>query len=242
MMETNSITSINIEDFKDSDFEDPISLLEALAKKRNQSSRILLDPQSKESEYFTVSQIARIFNVEEADFLKAIETGDVVADRVVPLFTKDTVEQFLNTRDKDSSTLYESFMQEISHMRVNYSYKPVLIMALLNGASSNGEMSLSDIVDYFLTYYQERAAAGLLREKDDSSFVKYPNDRNQAEKTIVRYPITVLANKGFMTYNRDLAVVRIASPIWSRIDLETNAFIKARCERILEEYFSLIQK
>ena len=141
MMETNSITSINIEDFKDSDFGDPISLLEALAKKRNQSSRILLDPQSKESEYFTVSQIARIFNVEEADFLKAIETGDVVADRVVPLFTKDTVEQFLNTRDKDSSTLYESFMQEISHMRVNYSYKPVLIMALLNGASSNGEMS-----------------------------------------------------------------------------------------------------
>ena len=55
-METNSITSINIEDFKDSDFGDPISLLAALAKKRNQSSRILLDPQSKESEYFTVSE------------------------------------------------------------------------------------------------------------------------------------------------------------------------------------------
>lgn len=239
-METNSISSVNIEDFKDSDFGDPISLLEALSKKRNHSSLLLSDSQSQEAEYFTVSQIARAFNVEEADFLKAIENGEVAADRVVPLFTKDTVEQFLSNRNKGSSILYESFMQEISHMRVNYSYKPVLIMALLNGASSNGEMAISDIVDYFMTYYQERAAAGLIKEKDDSSFVKYPNDRNQAGKTIVRYPITVFVNKGFMTYDRDSAVVKIANPIWSRIDLETKAFIEARCERILEEYFSLI--
>lgn len=240
-METNSITSLNIKDFKDSDFGDPISLLEALAKKRNQSSQIFSNLDSKESEYFTVSQIAHVFNVEEADFLKAIEMGDVVADRVVPLFTKETVEQFLNNRSKGSSVLYECFMQEIFHMRVNYSYKPILIMALLNGASCNGEMALSDIVDYFLKYYQERATVGLIKEKDDSSFVKYPNDRNQAGKTIVRYPITIFMNKGFMTYDRKSAVVRIANPIWSRIDLETKAFIEAHCERILEEYFSLIQ-
>lgn len=238
-MDANTLQNITIDDFNESDFGDPISLLDALQKRSSARAHILPDFQT-DFDGLTVSQISRKYNVEVEEVLKAIENGELVADRVVPLFSKRVIEDFFAGQAEGRSVLFDDFMREITHMRVNYSYKPVLVMAIVRNASENGEIALSDLVDFFLSFYAKRQATGLLVEKADSSFVKFPNDRKHAARTIVRYPITVLANKQFINYDLQTSVLTVAKPIWQRIDLETKAFIEAHCERILEEYYSLL--
>ena len=123
-------------------------------------------------------------------------------------------------------------------MRVNYSYKPVLVMAIMENASENGEIALSDLVDFFLDFYEKRQAAGLVIEKADSSFVKFQNDRQHAARTIIRYPITVFENKQFISFDRQTSVLTVAKPIWQKINAEMKAFIEMSCEKILEGYYA----
>lgn len=238
-MDVNTLQDITIDDFKESDFGDPISLLDALKKRSSARAHILPDFQT-DFDCLTVSQISQKYNVEVEDILRAIENGELVADRVVPLFSKRVIEDFFAGQAEGRSVLFDDFMREITHMRVNYSYKPVLVMAIVRNASENGEIALNNLVDFFLNFYAKRQAAGLLVEKSDSSFVKFPNDRKHAARTIVRYPITVLANKQFINFDLQTSVLTVAKPIWKRIDLETKAFIEACCEKILEEYYLLL--
>lgn len=236
-MDTNSFLDITIEDFDESDFADPISLLDALLKKDSAHKQIL-SGFPKASDCLTVSQISRQYNVEVEDILSAIKNGTLVADKVVPLFSSKVVETFLSAPNNGRTMLFDNFMHEITHMRVNYSYKPVLVMAIMRGASKNGEIALSDLVDFFLDFYEKRQAAGFIIEKADSSFVKFPNDRQHAARTIIRYPITVFENKHFISFNPQTSVLTVAKSIWQRIDAETKAFIEASCEKILEEYYT----
>lgn len=236
-MGTNSFLDITIDDLDESDFGDPISLLEALLKRGSARKQISSDL-PKESDCLTVSQISQKYNVEVEDILSAIKNGNLVADKVVPLFSPKVVEAFLSDLNSGKTTLFDNFMHEITHMRVNYSYKPVLVMAIMENASENGEIALSDLVDFFLDFYEKRQAAGLVIEKADSSFVKFQNDRQHAARTIIRYPITVFENKQFISFDRQTSVLTVAKPIWQKIDAETKAFIEMSCEKILEGYYA----
>lgn len=238
-MDINSFLDITIEDFDESDFADPISLLDALLKRDSAHKQILSDF-SKASDCLTVSQISRQYNVEVEDILSAIKSGNLVADKVVPLFSPKSVETFLSDTNNGRTTLFDKFMHEITHMRVNYSYKPVLVMAIMRNASENGEIALSDLVDFFLNFYEKRQAAGLVIEKADSSFVKFQNNRQHAARTIIRYPITIFENKQFINFDPQTSVLTVSKSIWQRIDVETKAFIEVHCEKILEEYYALL--
>ena len=237
-MGTNSFLDITIDDLDESDFGDPISLLEALLKRGSAHKQISSDL-PKKSDYLTVAQISQQYNVEVEDILSAIKNGNLVADKVVPLFSQKVVEAFLSDLNNGRTTLFDNFMHEITHMRVNYSYKPVLVMAIMENASENGEIALSDLVDFFLDFYEKRQAAGLVIEKADSSFVKFQNNRQHAARTI-RYPITVFEHKQFISFDHQTSVLTVAKPIWQRIDAETKAFIEMSCEKILEGYYALL--
>ena len=236
-MGTNSFLDITIDDLDESDFGDPISLLEALLKRGSARKQISSDL-PKESDCLTASQISQKYNVEVEDILSAIKNGNLVADKVVPLFSPKVVEAFLSDLNSGKITLFDNFMHEITHMRVNYSYKPVLVMAIMENASENGEIALSDLVDFFLDFYEKRQAAGLVIEKADSSFVKFQNDRQHAARTIIRYPITVFENKQFISFDRQTSVLTVAKPIWQKINAEMKAFIEMSCEKILEGYYA----
>lgn len=238
-MDTNSFLDITIDDLDESDFGDPISLLEALLKRGSARKQISSDL-PKKSDCLTVSQISQQYNVEVEDILNAIKNGNLVADKVVPLFSQKVVEAFLSDLNNGRTTLFDNFMREITHMRVNYSYKPVLVMAIMENASENGEIALSDLVDFFLDFYEKRQAAGLVIEKADSSFVKFRNNRQHAARTTIRYPITVFENKQFISFDHQTSVLTVAKPIWQRIDAETKVFIEMSCEKILEGYYALL--
>lgn len=238
-MDPNSFLDITIDDFDENDFGDPISLLNALLKRSSAHKQISSDF-PKKSDFLTVSQISQQYNVEVEDILSAIKNSNLVADKVVPLFSQKSVEAFLADHNNGNATLFDKFMYEITHMRVNYSYKPVLVMAIMRNASENGEIALSDLVDFYLDFYEKRQAEGSIIEKADSFFVKFQNDRQHAARTIVRYPITVLENKQFINFDPQTSVLTVAKPIWQRIDVETKAFIEASCEKTLEGYYSLL--
>ncbi|MDD6847422.1 MAG: hypothetical protein PUD53_01385 [Oscillospiraceae bacterium] len=60
----------------------------------------------------------------------------------------------------------------VEQMDMSYSYKPVLLKAVLTHADANGRVKISDIVDYFRSFYEARRKAGLIVEKTNSIYAK----------------------------------------------------------------------
>ena len=138
--------------------------------------------------------------------------------------------------------MLQAIIQEAQNMRTNYSYKPVLLLAIIERGNDLGEVAMTDIVDYFMDYYAKRRELGICVEKPDSSFVKHPFDRVKAKKTIIAYPVRIFVEKGFLTYDRETGVVTVIPTIWNNLTEKIKGEISEYCNNTLEKYYkSIIQ-
>ncbi len=64
------------------------------------------------------------------------------------------------------------FMKFIETMDMSYSYKPVLLKAIYEYMDTSGRVALPDVVDYFIDFYENRKAHGMIAEKSTSIYQK----------------------------------------------------------------------
>src|SRR5699024_11433588 len=84
----------------------------------------------------------------------------------------------------DDSNRTDLFLDMVRQMDMSYSYKPVLLKAVLLFADDKGRVKLSDIVTYFREFYEARRAAGLVVEKANSIYAKGGYTDAQAQRNI----------------------------------------------------------
>lgn len=211
------------------------------------------------SEYETAS-VAEDFEVNEIDqepidvtefspdafkdptiLLQELRQRDRKPDDIEENTNPDNYEDALVTIEQSNeshSSLEDAFWDELDHMKMSYSYKPVLLQAMMSLADVDGKAKLDQIVDYFIDFYKVRAQAGLFVEQPDSTFVQYPEDRKKARKTILIYPFKRFEEKQMMTFNQVEDTLEIVPSIWDDISKNTRRRIHAKCELNIEKYYS----
>lgn len=243
-MDKKSERALKVEDFERDDFENPIKLLEALnakqtepyAQQTNLDSYIKVDVEADQVRTCTIAEISKHCEVPTGIIRSAVESGALKMSAYIPLISLDDAENFIARQGKNS--LFSSFMYEVQSMRTNYSYKPVLLLAILQKSNELGESNISDIVDYFIDFYNSRKEEGLVVEKNDSSFVKNPTNRVKAKVTIVRYPIAVFSDKKFIKYDKGTGVVSVSPLIWEHLTQELKHTAALNCVQALKKYYA----
>lgn len=237
-------TDLFREDFKPEVFQDPIALLDALKKKKKalnvsalEENDYLYEAEMSTDELLSMSDIERRYHVSIETVRSAIKTKVLVPVASIPLFSSVDVMKFIEDTKTSLSPIATMFLEEIEHMRINYSYKPLLLMAILEKAGENGEISMTDIIDYYFAFYKERGRTGLQPEKGDSTFVRYPDDRQIAKRTIATYPLKIYIGKGFLSYDPSTKVVKVDQTLWAYILDAGKEKIKAICEEALRKYY-----
>jgi len=129
------------------------------------------------------------------------------------------------------------FLEYCRTMKMSYSYKPVLILALLHAGDKNGVLTVNKAAQYFRTFYNERRSKGLQAEKKKCIYQKVDITDQQIEENIISNPVKVLVESGFFFYNEKDEVFSIAPDIWSVLDKKHKAMLTRICNQKLEEYF-----
>ena len=124
---------------------------------------------------------------------------------------------------------------------MSYSYKPVLIKAILLYADERGCVNLDDIVSYFHSYYESRRDAGLVVEKKNSLFAKDDYTDKQAERNILSNPFKRFEDMNMMRHTKTLGVVEVDSTVWKKLTPQDIAKILAICDKKLDEYYGSIK-
>ena len=116
-------------------------------------------------------EFVRRVDVQSETVEKYVREGKLVPDLIVPMSEHRTFKYFkeetlLNCAEQygwkliDDSNRKDLFMDVIRQMDMSYSYKPVLIKAVMFYADEKGRVKLEDIVAYFRKFYENRRTSG----------------------------------------------------------------------------------
>jgi hypothetical protein len=138
----------------------------------------------------------------------------------------------------DDSNRKDMFMDMIRQMDMSYSYKPVLIKAILLYADEKGRIKLDDIVAYFRSYYESRRASNLIVEKKNSIFAKGGYTDKEAERNILSNPFKRFEDMQMLRHTKTLGVVQVDESVWKKLSKDEKAEIEQICDDKLNHYFS----
>ena len=197
-------------------------------------------------------EFIRRVDVQSETIERYVREGKLIPDLVIPMsehrvflyFKEETLERYAQEfgwkliDDNNRKTL---FMEMVEQMDMSYSYKPVLLKAVLQYADKQGRVKIEDIVAYFKTYYEDRRNKGLKVEKQNSIFAKGGYTDKEAERNILSNPFKRFEDMNMMRHTKTLGIVEVDSSVWKKLSDDEKVHILFVCDKKLVEYYERIK-
>lgn len=198
-------------------------------------------------------EFIRRVDVQAETVEKYIREGKIIPNMIVPMsehkqlkyFTEENLERVAkenNWRLINDSNRKDLFMEMVQQMDMSYSYKPVLIKAMLENCDNKGRCKLDDIVAYFRKFYNERKIAGLIIEKANSIFAKDDYTDTDARRNILANPFKRFEDMQMVRHTKTLGIIEIEPTVWKALSEDDKAEMKSVCDKKLEQYFERLKK
>ena len=180
-----------------------------------------------------ISQIefVRMVDVQSETVERYIKDGKVKPDLSIPFGDKRMFHYFREESIRNIAKQYgwdlitpqnmaDKFMKFIETMDMSYSYKPVLLKAIYEYMDTSGRVALPDVVDYFIDFYEERKAHGMIAEKSTSIYQKGGYTRKDVEKNILSNPFKRFEDMRFLMRCKDVETIEVNSIIFRKLTRE----------------------
>jgi superfamily II DNA or RNA helicase len=202
-----------------------------------------------------ISQIEfiRMVDVQSETVERYIKDGKVKPDLSIPFGDKRTFHYFREESIRNIAKQYgwdlitpqnmaDKFMKFIETMDMSYSYKPVLLKAIYEYMDTSGRVALPDVVDYFIDFYEDRKAHGMIAEKSTSIYQKGGYTRKDVEKNILSNPFKRFEDMRFLMRCKDVETIEVNPIIFRKLTREDWLHIVNVCDKSLEKYYLRIKK
>lgn len=173
------------------------------------------------------SAVIRIENA-AASIARILDIANITTDASDPVYSPSET-----AMDK-----LTALMEYCRNMKMSYSYKPILILALLNAGDTSGNLSMEKAVKFFRKYYDIRKKQGLCVEMKRCI---YQNDQvtdKQIAANLIANPIRVLAETDYFYYNSDSAIFSMSPEIWDVLDRKAKTQLVRICNQKLKIYYN----
>lgn len=202
-----------------------------------------------------ISQIefVRMVDVQSETVERYIKDGKVKPDLSIPFGDKRMFHYFREESIRNIAKQYgwdlitpqnmaDKFMKFIETMDMSYSYKPVLLKAIYEYMDSSGRVALPDVVDYFIDFYEDRKAHGVIAEKSTSIYQKGGYTRKDVEKNILSNPFKRFEDMRFLMRCKDVETIEVNPIIFRKLTREDWLHIVNVCNKSLEKYYLRLKK
>jgi hypothetical protein len=208
----------------------------------------LFNWQEKVRDMISQQEFVRQVDVQSETVERYIRDGKIAPDMSVPIgelrkfhyFHKESVRKYADQYGWDLITaqnIKDKFMEMVLRMDMSYSYKPVLIKAMLHLADEHGKVPVSELTNYFIKYYAERICSGLVAERKKSLVNRIDVDLKEVEKLILRMPFKRFEDMRFMKRSRDIQYIEFNHLIWRKLIEEEKRWIITHCDEKLKKYY-----
>ncbi len=185
---------------------------------------------------------------------RAIERNEIAADHILELGDRThhyiSVERIaeicekLNIEPVSADNVKEKFIEYVTKMDMSASYKPVLMLCMLDEVDQNGRAKLSSVSTKFREFYLNRLQAGETVEKLNVSMSRVGDlELNEVQNIMLRMPFEKYERRRYLEYDkRDLAYVRFARPLWKKLSVVERVELRKQCLVAIQEYYERISR
>ena len=128
-------------------------------------------------------------------------------------------------------------------MDMSASYKPVMLLAILDCADAHGRARLADVVGKFRRFYEARKEAGLLVEKANARMAKLDGlEESEVQRVMLDMPFEKFERRRYLRYDRDLAFLRFEPSLWRQLKTDDLEKLRAICEESIKRYYERLNE
>ncbi len=197
-------------------------------------------------------EFVRRVDVQTETIERYVREGILIPDLIVPMGEHRTFKYFKEetliaaAKEHGWTLINDSnrkamFMDMIRRMDMSYSYKPVLMLAVLECADVSGRMKLSDLVAFFRSFYAKRRAAGLTIEKKNSLYCRETVNDKEIERNILINPFKRFEDMQMLRHTKTLGILEADPTIWKRLTNEEKTEIRHVCNDKLNAYYARLE-
>ena len=198
-------------------------------------------------------EFVRMVDVQSETVERYIKDGKVKPDLSIPFGDKRMFHYLREESIRNIAKQYgwdlitpqnmaDKFMKFIETMDMSYSYKPVLLKAIYEYMDTSGRVALPDVVDYFIDFYEDRKAHGMIAEKSTSIYQKGGYTRKDVEKNILSNPFKRFEDMRFLMRCKDVETIEVNPIIFRKLTREDWLHIVDVCDKSLEKYYLRLKK
>ena len=200
----------------------------------------------------SVSELEVDLATAEGLIRRALDRGQVVADhtltlgeRVYHYFDRGRIEEIrdsLGLPKVEKHNIKDLFLAFANDgMDMSASYKPVLLLAMLDCVDSKGRANVSDVVHSFRQYYEHRLSNGQLVERATARMANVASlDDSTVQRVMLEMPFEKFERRKYLQYARDLAYVRFEPHLWRQLQPDDLAKLREICNDSLARYYERI--
>lgn len=193
-------------------------------------------------------EFIRRVDVQSETIERYIREGKIIPDMIVPMSEHKRLKYFkeetlIEAAEKYRWTLIsddnrkDMFMDMVRQMDMSYSYKPVLLKAILAHTDNKGRVKVENIVAYFKSYYEDRKAQGLIVEKPNSIYARGGYSDNDVRRNILSNPFKRFEDMQMMRHTKTLGIIEVEPTVWKHLTDEEKQEIERICDEKLEQYY-----
>ena len=105
-------------------------------------------------------------------------------------------------------------------MRMSYSYKAVLLLALLDNIEPDGKMAIAKAVPFFRKFYRTRIEKGLPTERKSSIYSGLDVDDARILANITKNPLNALLLSNYFEFDTDTQRFGFKADVWGGLSAE----------------------
>jgi hypothetical protein len=199
----------------------------------------------------TLSELEVELAVAEGFLRRKVETGELQPDHTLELgqkvyhyFDRERIEAIrtqFNLTPVDDTTIKRLFLDYCREMDMAASYKPVLLLAILDSVDNRGKAPVNKVVAFFRKFYEDRSRAGLPVEKPNVRMAKVGElDDADIRRVMLGMPFEKFVRRRYLKYDRGVANVRIASNLWKQLHKKDLADLRRVCEESIAKYYERV--
>jgi superfamily II DNA or RNA helicase len=188
----------------------------------------------------------------EGRIRSAVDRGLVVPDHTFTLGERtyhyflrervDEIRESLGLPRVDDTSIRDLFLDFVSRMDMSSSYKPVLLLAILDRVDERGRARLDDVVVAFHAFYLGRLDKGLPIERTGMRMQQAERlSQDDVRSVMLNMPFRKFEQRKYLSYDtQDLAYIRVQAALWRQLTPEDLTTIRGQCEQAISDYYERI--
>lgn len=212
----------------------------------------LFNWQNEAKDMLSQQEFIRMVDVQSETINRYVHDRKIIPDMEIPIsennffnyYQESTIKMYADKFNWElitTANIKEKFMEFIQKMTMSFSYKPVLLKAILEHMDRDGRIRITDIVSYFIGFYKAREENGVIVEKSTSRLQRGGYTEKDVERLIFAMPFKRFADMRFLMRCKDVTLVEINQTILKRLTDTDKLKIVKICDERLEEYYEKLR-